>query len=267
MIRDALQYLITLGQSETIPGMSHLRIIPDDYSIRDMEQHLDAPIRHRLKITTQSLQGFVDLCNTEETKFTKRCFVNDKELAATTFFDMGNRDDFGHGDHHATLKLRCTAEFDNLVATCGSQRTGGPMSQQALAEWMEDWSDFLSVDGDAGLPGAIAAVRNLTVDTARKAESRVEDLGSSRSTMEKISLSGRDAPPPTRLMFTCVPYYGLRQREIQLRASVSTRGDEPVFSLRIVREDELLDRLAIEFSELLQSRLEDSRVVVGKVVP
>ena len=76
------------------------------------------------------------------------------------------------------------------------QLNGRALSQQDAAEFLEDWPGYWTAfhDGEAmSNPGAvIAAVRNITIEALRKAESSVGQLSAQQSTGAAIRIGDTD---------------------------------------------------------------------------
>lgn len=265
MQQEALEYLVSLGaipRPATLP--ENLTPVPVNWKLEDIEKHLDMPTRHRLAIATHDIEGFIAVSN-ESPAPDKACYVDDDKLGAVTFFNLGTPEKPGHADHKIALTLRATAEYKELCRI-----DGHAMDQRAMAEWLEDWREFITpvwpegVQAE-GMTKAISVIRNLTIDAKKQTEHTVADFGAEKSDLEKIEARGRDLPPPSRFIFNCNPYQGLDDRAIELRLSVITSGNGPSYKLRIVRADQLKQDLAEEFAEHLRNQLLDVAVVIGTV--
>ncbi|MCV5132407.1 DUF2303 family protein, partial [Escherichia coli] len=67
-----------------------------------------------------------------------RCFIDADNMRAVSVLNLGTIDEPGHADNTATLKLKKTAPFSALLSVNGERN-----SQKSLAEWIEDWADYL----------------------------------------------------------------------------------------------------------------------------
>ncbi|EFA1376509.1 DUF2303 family protein, partial [Escherichia coli] len=135
--------------------------------------------------------------------------------------------------------------------------------QKSLAEWLEDWADFLTAyDSDGNvldIKQAISAVRRLTIDAKRSAEYEEQNFSGSRSVMESVEAKSKEIMPAT-FRFECIPYEGLGNREFTLRLSILT-SEQPVLVLRIVRVEAAEEEIAKEFRDLLKERFEEEDIL------
>lgn len=272
-MKDAIQHLVNLGAAQQIGEKlpTQAAALPQDHRIEDFEHLLPFPIRYRTKISTHSLDDFVDVTNAENSRLATDggaapCFIDDEKMSATAIFNLGTFGDPGHGDHKAILTLRKTVEFQELLRI-----DGGRMDQKTAAEWLEDWRDFLTpvweqdIGERANMASAINVVRNVSIEATVKAERSVTDFGAEKSDLEKIEARGRDLPIPARFVFKCAPYQHLSERDIALRLSLTT-GDKPQLTLRIIRLDSLQDELMEEFRTVLSGKLDDGvKVIIGTI--
>tara|TARA_R110002110_G_scaffold415835_1_gene657179 strand:- start:11646 stop:12449 length:804 start_codon:yes stop_codon:yes gene_type:complete len=263
-MKDALKFLHDLGALTAHEGHlpANLKLVPESCSLKDIEEHLPAPLRYRAHIATPSIADFVEL--TQERTQGARCFINDDKMTAVTVFNLGNPTSPGHADDRVTLTMRSTKEWDELQKVSGSQA-----DQRITAEWLEDWRDYLTPvwdtdqEGRATMANAINTVRNLVIDAKKTTDHGVSNFGAEKTDLEKIEARGRDMPPPARFIFKCVPFEGLQERSIALRLSIVT-GEKPRFTLRIIRPDQLRQEIVEEFRQLLVAQLgNDLPVAIG----
>ena len=166
-------------------------------------------------------------------------------------------DEPGHADNTATLKLKKTAPFSALLSVNGERN-----SQKSLAEWIEDWADYLvgfDANGDAiQATKAAAAVRKITIEANQTADFEDNDFSGKRSLMESVEAKTKDIMP-VAFEFKCVPFEGLKERPFKLRLSIIT-GDRPVLVLRIIQLEAVQEEMANEFRDLLVEKFKDSKV-------
>jgi uncharacterized protein YfdQ (DUF2303 family) len=191
-------------------------------------------------------------------------FVDVDAMAATSFFNLGDHEDPGHADWRAKLNLKPTAAFSALCDIDGKK-----LSQKALAEWLEDWNDFVSAEyegGDGDLKRAITAIRKLTIDTRGSTTHGVTSTSTQRSALEEIEAKADNLP--VGFSWVCEPYLGLKSRIFRVALSVLTGGAEPMLVLRWIRREAVIEDIAKEFKTTLQDRLDTSaEVVVGTFAP
>ncbi|STM02398.1 CPS-53 (KpLE1) prophage protein [Escherichia coli] len=166
-------------------------------------------------------------------------------------------DEPGHADNTATLKLKKTAPFSALLSVNGERN-----SQKSLAEWIEDWADYLvgfDANGDTiQATKAAAAVRKITIEANQTADFEDNDFSGKRSLMESVEAKTKDIMP-VAFEFKCVPFEGLKERPFKLRLSIIT-GDRPVLVLRIIQLEAMQEEMANEFRDLLVEKFKDSKV-------
>lgn len=136
------------------------------------------------------------------------------------------------------------------------------ISQKSLAEWIEDWADYLvgfDANGDAiQATKAAAAVRKITIEANQTADFEDNDFSGKRSLMESVEAKTKDIMP-VAFEFKCVPFEGLKERPFKLRLSIIT-GDRPVLVLRIIQLEAVQEEMANEFRDLLVEKFKDSKV-------
>ena len=192
------------------------------------------------------------------------CFIDANEMSAKTIFNIGTIGEPGHADNTALVKLKQTAPFAALLKIDGVKHR-----QKELAEWLEDWRDYLmAFDADGNvldIKQAISAVRRITIESTRSAEHEDHDFSAKRSVLENVEARSKDVMP-TAFQFTCTPYDELKERNIKLRYSVLTGGDVPTLVLRIVQLENLEEQIAQEFRNLLCDEFDESEIetFIGK---
>lgn len=225
-----------------------------------LEPHRPGRARFRGKYSTSSidsLAAYVKAFGAADVSG----FVDADAMACVVYLNLGTKDTPGHGDHSATLTLRKTAFYAATLKIDGQQ-----MSQQALAEWLEDWRGFIHVGNGSPLASAINAVRKIKIEAGRTATSEVGNLKATRTALEQIEASS-DAGLPEELVGSCIPYDGLDYESIGLRLSVIA-SDAPKLVLRIVAKEALVEKLAEQFATKVRAALDGlAGVVVGKFTP
>ncbi|SEC72365.1 DUF2303 family protein [Pseudomonas anguilliseptica] len=260
--KDALQLLIATalaGANQTLETGGHkLALLPETIRPLNLEQYQANRDRFRGTLRTHSLAdfaGYVERHTTNEPK--PAGFVDQDAMSATVIFNLGTDAQPGHGDDTATLTLKPTAAYVALQGIVGK-----PLSQQALAEFLEDWMPHLVAGaGDESLPmlAAINAVRRMSIKASSTRDSEVGDLSARRSAMDEIEARSLETMPTT-FIFTTRPYEPLEPASITLRVSVITGRDDPQLKLRWVGEEAQREGFADEFKRVLDS-------AVGGLVP
>lgn len=264
---------LAIGQAEAIKiadgvtegalrsdGLLHL---PSDYCRHDVESFM--PIRRRMRGTmkTSVIEHFAAYAKTHA-QAGASVFIDPETMQASAVLNLGTKEAPGHCDHRAVLVAKQTAPFKAMKKIA----SGMPLTQQAVAEFCEDWSNFLEFykDGDLIDQGkhAIAAIRRITIEGLRKVEASEQSLSATRSTFESVTASSQD-PLPTELVFGCSPYVGIRERDFSIRLAVLT-GDKPMLTLRLVNMEMHEEQIAEELAERIASQFDETwadRVLLG----
>jgi len=245
--------------------------IPEGVKVADLEQYLQNRRRYRGTMNTMVIDEFIEFVTATEDSYGVAssnfpCFVNPEAMAATTYFNLGDTDYPGHGDHLAKLKLKRTSTFEEVLKINGNK-----LEQRELAEWMEDWVDVLAATNEHGDPipmsAAVAGIRRITIGSNAEATSEQTNFGSKVSAMAEVEAKNRDQLPAF-LQFICEPYQGLSERTFTLRLNIIT-GEKPRIGVRIVRLETAEEEMAKELEELLRVGFEDTavRTFVGTFNP
>ncbi|AYZ15833.1 MULTISPECIES: YfdQ family protein [Klebsiella] len=242
-----------------IPGLAcPTALLPQNTSIESLERFAYERFRFRGAMDTTSIDDFVRYSVAyaqEEEK--ARCFIDADNMLARSIFNIGTLDKPGHADNVASIKLKKTAPFRALLAINGDH-----LNQKQIAEWLEDWSDYL-LAFDAGgntmtIAQAAQAVRRVTIQQATQADHEDSDFSGKKSLMQSIEASSKEVMP-VAFEFKCVPYEGLGERRFSLRNSL-LKSSDPVFVLRIVQLEAQEEAIANEFRDLLIGKFDGKPV-------
>ena len=221
--------------------------------IVSLEKYMGGRSRFRGTMETKSLGDFVRYVGDGEGA---QCFIDADNMGARVFFNLGTTEQPGHGDNQAVLKTERTSAFREVFSMHDSR-----ISQKTLAEWLEDWKDFLEVTDQEGdsmtVVQAVAAVRRITIKASAEKTHEERDFGATRSAMEEIEAKSAERMP-AYFHFTCAPCDCLQLRTFNLRMSVITSGDKPTLSLRLVQLEAMQEAIIEEFKEKLQSMLPEA---------
>lgn len=242
-----------------IPGLAcPTALLPQNTSIESLERFALERFRFRGAMDTTSIDDFVRYSVAyaqEEEK--ARCFIDADNMLARSIFNIGTLDKPSHADNVASIKLKKTAPFRALLAINGDH-----LNQKQIAEWLEDWSDYL-LAFDAGgntmtIAQAAQAVRRVTIQQATQADHEDSDFSGKKSLMQSIEASSKEVMP-VAFEFKCVPYEGLGERRFSLRNSL-LKSSDPVFVLRIVQLEAQEEAIANEFRDLLVGKFDGKPV-------
>ncbi|MDR5610256.1 MULTISPECIES: DUF2303 family protein [unclassified Arsenophonus] len=233
-------------------------IMPENHEIRSLEGLNLTRYRFRGVMKTISIVDFVNYSMRYAQTDGVRCFIDTEKMTAKTIFNIGTLDEPGHADNQALISLKKTAPFRDLLIIDGYKQ-----SQKQLAEWLEDWRDYLTAfdaeENALDIKKAISAVRRITIEATHSSEHEDSDFSAKRSVLENVEAKSKDVMP-AYFEFTCVPYEELSKRRIKLRYSILTGGEVPAFVLRIVQLENLEEKIAQEFSDLLSTYFIDSKI-------
>jgi uncharacterized protein YfdQ (DUF2303 family) len=230
-------------------------VLPKDVSVESIERLHTERFRFRGKLDTSSIEDFVRYSTGYAAEGT-RCFISTDKMSASSVFNLGTITNPGHADNKAVLTLKRTAPFTALLAI-NSDRN----DQKTLAEWLEDWSDFVTgFDAD----GAVIDAKNQRRRFARS------PLKQSRALSTKIRISAVAVqlwkalkPEPKTLCLwplnSSVPYEGLAERRFKVRMSILA-SNQPLLVLRITQLEAYEEEMAVEFRDLLVEKFTDSKV-------
>lgn len=233
-------------------------LLPKDVSVESLERYGLERFRFRGAMDTTSIDDFVrysvGYASIDEKA---RCFIDAENMVARSIFNIGTLDNPGHADNVSTIKLKKTAPFRAVLAINGDQ-----LSQKQIAEWLEDWSDYLTAfDADSNvlsIAQAAQAVRRVSIQQMSQSDHEDDDFSGKKSLMQSVEASSKDVMP-VAFEFKCVPYEGLGERRFSLRNSLLKSG-EPCFVLRIVQLEAQEEAIANEFRDLLIGKFDGKPV-------
>ncbi|EGK6378035.1 YfdQ family protein [Salmonella enterica] len=233
-------------------------LLPDGTNVESLERFSLERFRFRGAMTTSSIDDFARYSKGyASANDPARCFIDADNMTARSVFNIGTLDNPGHADNVASITLKKTAPFRALL-----QIDGQRLKQKQIAEWLEDWSDYLlAFDADGNtmqISQAAQAVRRITIQQATQQDHETSDFAGKKSLMQSVEASSKDVMP-VAFEFKCVPYEGLGERRFSLRNSLLT-SDEPCFVLRIVQLEAQEEEIANEFRDLLISKFDGESV-------
>jgi uncharacterized protein YfdQ (DUF2303 family) len=233
-------------------------ILPENTSVTSLERFSAERFRFRGAMDTTSIDDFVRYsAGYAKPEEKARCFIDAENMLARSIFNIGTLENPGHADNVASIKLKKTAPFRAMLAINGEH-----LSQKQIAEWLEDWSDYLTAfDGNGEtmtIAQAAQAVRRVNIKQVSEAAHEDDDFSGKKSLMESVEASSKDVMP-VAFEFKCVPYEGLTERRFSLRNSLLKSG-EPSFVLRVVQLEAQEEDIANEFRDLLIGKFDGKPV-------
>lgn len=231
-------------------------VLPKDVSVESIERLHAERFRFRGKLETASIEDFIRY-STGYAETGTRCFISADKMSAASVFNLGTISNPGHADNKALLVLKRTAPFSALLNINGDRN-----DQKQLAEWLEDWSEFITgFDADGSVIDAkksAAAIRKITIEAIKSADYEEQDFSGRRSVMESVEARTKDIMP-VAFEFKCVPYEGLTERRFKVRMSILA-SNQPQLVLRITQLEAYEEEMAVEFRDLLVAKFDGSVV-------
>jgi uncharacterized protein YfdQ (DUF2303 family) len=258
-LQEGMSMIAAITAIESSAKSNNVVALPKDYELRDLEKFLPLRRRARGSMATTILASFADYSKANA-EAGAAVFIDAVNMKAITVLNLGTPTEPGHADNKAGLTLDKTAAFSALT----NHASGIAITQQQVAEFLEDWPDLIKCFNDAGPiapPKAIAAIRKLTIESMRKLESSEQQLAASKSTFESIQATSAD-PIPTTIYFKCQPYADLQEREFVLRLGIQTGGDKPKIMLRIVKIELHREEMATELKGLIDVKFAGAGIPV-----
>ena len=256
------QAISTLSKPVEFLARGALIAVNDDYKVLDLEKYQDGRNRARGTLNTPSLEDFKTyVVNAQEGN--APVFVDHTKVSATAVLNYEEQGHLqGHCDHLAILKLESTVVWSKLNALKDRK-----LSQRDFAVFIEDWVSVLEItDADGNVIGggqALAAIRNMKIDSSVSADHSVTNQSESRSRFEQVEARSKDEFTPAYFKIRDSAYFGLDERLIVLRLIINTNDEKPVFSIQIVKEELLLDEIIQDFKAKVIELLPDNPVRIG----
>lgn len=260
----AAQLAVSAAISLSADDTSGVLALPNHFTLHDIEARLPMRRRARGVMTTLLLPDFAVYAHAHQSEGAA-VFVDAERMSATAVLNLGTPEAPGHADDLAVYKPPTTAAYDAMQAMLTTPMAQRRHSQRTLAEWMEDWAAELAcTDADGkplATPQAIAAVRAITVEAARKAESVEGPLSAERSSFESVKASSRNTLP-AHVQLTCAPYTGMDARAFRLRVSVHPEDKGVTLTLRLAQAEWHREQMAAELAHKVRDAMASALPVV-----
>lgn len=242
------------------PITSSLVLRDCNYASVDIEKQLPSRTRVRGCFSTNEIASFKQYIDSKNPE--TPVFIDSDTMYAKAIFNYGDNETQGHCDDTAVLALKKTPLWSELT-----ERNGSKLSQKGFIEFFEGWGHLLHAHGSDDEPiergQAIAAVRSLTIDTAKNISNTVTNHSESRSKFENIETKATQGKLPTYFEITNSCYNDLPARSVKVRLVVHTADDKPCFSLRIDAIDLIKYERAAAFSDALYGTLTTQHIYRG----
>ncbi len=234
--------------------LHELAVVPKDHESFDVAKHNGIRRVFKAIFKTDSLTDFVEYTNKHQWDDSE-LFIDKQSMMAVTIFDLMRKVRPGTAEHRAEFTAAKTPEYASIL-----KLTGAKMSQKDLAEFGEEWGDVFTFIDSNGEPieliKAINAIRNMKINASSSSESSVGDLAASKSRTAQIEAKGREVTV-AGLTGTNIPIFNdLGGRDIKVKFSILTNGDDIALTARLLNKDRMLESLANELSEKIASQAE-----------
>ena len=262
MEKTEAKAIVELAKPVENLGRGDLVAVNDDYKVLDLEKYQAGRNRVRGVLNTPSLEDFKTYVLDAQSGDAP-VFVDHKNVSATAVLNYSEQlHAQGHCDHLANLKLEPTVVWSKLNSLKDRK-----LSQRDFAVFIEDWASVLEItdaEGSAISPAAaLAAIRNMKIDTSVTVDSQVGNLSESRSRFDKVEARSKEESTPAYFKINDTAYLGLDERLIVLRLVINTNDEKPVFSIQIVKEELLCNEIIQDFKEKVIELLPDNQVRIG----
>jgi len=268
LTKDAIQHLqqeqqAVLKSINTDLAEYPLIAIPEGFSVAEVEKHMRFRSSYRFAFDTESINDFVAYSKEFDSAGAK-CFIDAKTMTAATIFDLGGVTSPGHQRHTAQLELERTAAYLKLASIAEVK-----FPPKKLADFIEDWADFIEIrDSDAAIMDiafAVSQVRNITIEKFASLSQEVANFSEKKSGFEKIEAKSNGRMPAT-MVFSCTPFQGLGVYKFNIKLSIATGEESPIFLLRVTQLEALQEKMSIDFKKILTSSFEASKLTtfIGK---
>lgn len=232
----------------------------EDFQLASIEHLLPLRRRARGDFTAGDMTSFFDYAKAHAEAGALAMVQKDK-MQAVAVLNLGTPLTPGHADNKAIYAPEKTAAYRALQSICDA-----PLSQTKIAEWIEDWADvaqmqFFAGDEELTTKQAVAAVRAITIESARRVESEEGQLSAARSAFESVQATSRHKLPTT-IYYTCEPYLDLEMRLFVLRTAVNTGADAPRLILRMVGKEQHDEAMAQELAAKVHAGLHEHMPVL-----
>ncbi|WP_458068680.1 DUF2303 family protein [Rhodanobacter sp. BL-MT-08] len=261
------------NQLDTDTPVIVLKDDDDTQKVVSLEPFQHGRSRYRGSYRTLHLKPFANYVNAVKENNSPAAqaqgFIDTTLMSAKVFFNLGDAETPGHGDYTATLDLKPTAAYAALTHVTNKNTI---LNQRQLHDFVEDWRDHITflIDGqpsEAPLANALAAIRDISITTAREVNNVERDMGNTRSAMESVDASSK-LKLPSGFTFRAHPYEGLPLRTFTLRLGVNTGGDKIALVLRIQQAEQVVEDIANDFHDELTKLLGTSSTLnLGAFTP
>lgn len=234
--------------------------VPNNHDLKSLEHYNATRDRFRGYLSTSSLEDWIAYVNANGNADTSTVFVDKDDMSAKAILDLGSETAPLHCQHTAKLSAESTPIF-NAVKSINESK----LNQEQAAEWLEDWSDHLTIigkdDEQMTLSEAAAAIRRIEVNKKSNADFETGESYAKLSRSEQIEAKSKGRQVHS-LRLTCVPYEGLEPVQIEIRLIVLP-SDTPTIRFRVLQGAETREAIAQDFKAKIKANIKGIPVYVG----
>lgn len=245
----------------------HYVAVPDGFTLKSLEENQEQRYKFRGHFTTSFIDQFGDYVADFVMDGDTVCFVSNKSLSATAVIDYGTTEKPLHQLHKATVTLEHTPEYSQLLRVNGER-----LNQRELMNWIEDNTDFVSVDEMTNAQ-FVELVSKVEVKSESGQTSEQEDFAARQSRYESVAIKAKsDKKLPGRFTYTCCPAEELAERVYEVRLSANTSDSRPYFTLNIISLERHEYNALSEFRDLIDAQFTNCAegnipIYIGNVKP
>lgn len=263
LTKEALQHIEQSHKTGTEVAGGKALVIGDNFNLQDMEKYQAHRRRFRGKYQTHDLAAFLRYVQIWASAGVP-VFIDQDQMAARSFLDIGSQSEPGHCDHSATLTLPKTPDFHAFHAADGSA-----YDQDKMVELIEDWGHLMTFANKNGeeleKSKVIHAFRKVSIDDLTSIDSEKQEHSSQIGVMNKVTVKQADRLP-TVITWRMTPYEGLEERDFSMRVATITKGG-PIFRLRAMALEAQEKEIAREFANKIEADLADCECLLGTFTP
>lgn len=254
------------AQIQTVPLTLQDKImaVHGDIGIHPLEPYAPGRFRFRGSMKTASIADFIAYVKQRKGEG----YIDGDSLTAKVYFNLGDSENPGHADWHASLALKPTAAYVALQNVDGKK-----LGQQDAVDFLEDWMPNILGIGQEGeslaVPRCIGILRKISIEAKSKVETEQSNFKGAQSAFESIEATSENGLPEG-FTFSCTPYLGLPERTFMLRLSVLTESatKTPRLVLRLVKLEAEKEAIVQDFKELLIREVGDAAALtIGTFSP
>jgi uncharacterized protein YfdQ (DUF2303 family) len=245
--------------------------LPEGSSLHDLTQFDSVKRWFTGRYKTTSLEGFLGYVNDNIKNGCSEIFISVEDMSACAIFDLYTIEKApARAEHQALLKMKATPEYQAIKDLCGGVKHSvrdDKLSQREMAEWMEEWREFItpvdSSDKEINIARAINAIRGMTVEASRKMESSVGDMSESRSTLDRIDAKGKEVTVAGFIAEDIYCYSDLQPKTLKVKFSIITDAEKIAFKARMLLQDKVKEELGQDLADKINASINIDDIYLG----